>query len=93
MEIQLQTRKISVSMTAAGLHEKKSERSIQTVKRKLAATKAALPYILPPILEAEAYITVIRLRNIVPTTNTSTLIHMKSSQRRSQNSSRMHLEC
>ena len=60
-------------MTPAGLHEKKLERSIQTVKRKLAATKAALSYILPPILEAETYITVNRLCNIVPTGNTGTL--------------------
>jgi hypothetical protein len=72
METQLRTRKISISTTPAGLHEKKSERSIQTVKRKLAATKAALSYVLLPILEAEAYITVIRLCNIVPTTNTGT---------------------
>ena len=73
MEPQLRTRKISISTTPAGLHEKKSERSIQTIKRKLAATKAALTYILPSVLEAEAYITVIRLCNIIPTSNTGTL--------------------
>jgi hypothetical protein len=73
MENQLRTRKISISTTPAGLHEKKSERSIQTIKRKLAATKAALSYVLPSVLEAEAYITVIRLCNIVPTSNTGTL--------------------
>ena len=48
------------------------ERSIQTIKRQLGATKAALSYILPSVLEAEAYITVIRLSNIIPTTNTGT---------------------
>ncbi len=72
MEPQLRTRKISISTTPAGLHEKKSERSIQTIKRKL-ATKAALTYILPSVLETEAYITVIRLCNIIPTSNTGTL--------------------
>ena len=92
MEIQLRTRKISISTTLAGLHEKKSESSIQTVKRKLAATKAALSYILPLILEAEAYVTVIQLCNIVPTTNTGTLTHIKSSQKKSQTSPHMHLE-
>jgi hypothetical protein len=72
MENQLRTRKISISTTPAGLHEKKSERSIQTIKRKLAATKAALSYVLPSILETEAYVSVIRLCNIIPTTNTGT---------------------
>jgi hypothetical protein len=70
MEQQLRTRKISLSTTPAGLHEKKAERSIQTVKKRLAATKAALSYVLPSVLEAEAYITVIRLCNVVPTLNT-----------------------
>jgi len=70
METQLRIRKISISTTPAGLHEKKSERSIQTINRKLAATKAALSYVLPSVLEAEAYITVIRLCNIVPTSTT-----------------------
>ena len=65
--------KISISTTPSGLHEKKSERSIQTIKRKLAVTKAALSYVLPSVLEAEAYITVIQLCNIVPTSNTDTL--------------------
>jgi hypothetical protein len=72
MEIQLRTRKITISTTPAGLHEKKSERSTQTIKRRLAATKAALSYVLPSVLEAEAYISVIRLCNIVPTSNTGT---------------------
>ena len=70
METQLRIRKISISTTPAGLHEKKSERSIQTINRKLAATKAALSYVLQSVLEAEAYITVIQLYNIVPTCNT-----------------------
>jgi len=80
-------------MTPAGLHEKKLERSIQTVKRKLAATKAALSYILPPILETEAYITVNRLCNIVPTANTGTLKPYDFFQKRkSQKSLHMHLK-
>ena len=72
MEHQLRTRKISLSTTPAGLHEKKAERTIQTIKRRLGATKAALSYVLPSILEAEAYITVIRLSNVIPTKNTGT---------------------
>ena len=59
METQLRTRKISISTTPVGLNEKKSERSIQTIKRKLAVTKEALSYALLSVLEAEAYITVI----------------------------------
>ena len=43
----------SISTTPAGLHVKKSERSIPIVNRKLSATKAALSYILPPILEKQ----------------------------------------
>jgi hypothetical protein len=73
MEHQLRTRKISLSTTPAGLHEKKAERTIQTIKRRLGATKAALSYVLPSILEAEAYITVIRLSNVIPTKNSNTL--------------------
>ena len=73
MTTQLRTRKISILNTPAGLHEKKSERSIQTIKRKLTATKAALSYVFPSLFEAEAYITVIWLCNIVPISNTSTL--------------------
>jgi len=72
MEHQLRTPKLFLSTTPDGLHEMKVERSIQTIKRRLGATKAALSYILP-VLEAEAYKeTVIRLRNIIPTTNTGT---------------------
>jgi hypothetical protein len=71
METHLRQRKISLSTTPAGLHEKKAERTIQTVKRRLAATKAGLSYVLPSILEAEAYVTLIRLSNIIPTVNTN----------------------
>ena len=67
MEHQLRSRKISLAMTPADLHEKKAERTIQTIKRRLGATKAALSYVLSSILEAEAYITVIRLSNVIPT--------------------------
>jgi len=76
-------------MTSAELHEKKSEPSIQ---RKLAATQAAQPYILPPILEAEAYITAILLCNIVTMAITGTLTHTKSSPRKSRRFQPMYLE-
>jgi hypothetical protein len=72
MEYQLRTKKVSLSTTPAGLHEKKEERTIQTRKRRLGATKAALSCVLPSILEAEAYITVIRLSNVIPTKITGT---------------------
>ena len=67
MEHQLRTRKISLSTTPAGFHEKKAERTIQTIKIRLGDTKAALSYVLLSILEAEAYITVIRLSNVIST--------------------------
>jgi len=72
MKHQLRSRNISLSTIPARLHEKKVERSIQIIKRRLSATKASLSYILPSVLEAEANVTVIRLRNIIATTNTGT---------------------
>jgi hypothetical protein len=64
------TRQISMSQTPAGLHEKKAERFIQTIKRRNAATLANLTYVLPSSLEAEAYLSTIRHSNSLPTTNT-----------------------
>jgi 5-methylcytosine-specific restriction endonuclease McrA len=67
---ELLIRKISYSSTPAGLHEKKSERSIQTLKYRLAAIKAGLSYVLPTRLEYEAVMAVVDQLNSLPTTNT-----------------------
>ena len=84
MEHQLRTRKISLSTTPAGLHEMKAGRTIQTIKRRLGSTKAALSNVLPSILKAESYITVIRLRNVISTKNTGTppyeIFHIENPQ-------------
>ena len=63
----LRIRKISLSTTPAGLHEKKAERSIQTMKKRLASTKASLSYILSTVLEADTYVTIIRPCLTLPT--------------------------
>jgi hypothetical protein len=62
----------TLSTTPAGLHEKKSERRVQIVNRRLAAIKAALSYVLPNLLEVEAYINIIQLCNMLPTINMGT---------------------
>jgi len=59
----LATRGVHLSATPAGHHEKRSERSIQTLKGRKRAMLAALPYDLPTELEAEAYATAIKLMN------------------------------
>jgi hypothetical protein len=68
----LRVRKISHSTTPAGLHEKKSERSIQTLKYRQATIKAGLSYILPAQFESEAIMAVVDQLNFLPTTNTGT---------------------
>jgi hypothetical protein len=70
MQPSLLTRKISYSSTPAGLHSKKVERFVQTIKRRRDATLAALTYILPSSLEAESFLSTIRLCNSLPTVNT-----------------------
>jgi hypothetical protein len=75
---QLLIRKITHSTTPAGLHEKKSERSIQTLKYRLAAIKAGLSYILPSRLESEAIMAVIDQMNSLPTTNTGTITPLQA---------------
>jgi hypothetical protein len=66
----LQTKMTTLNHTPAGHHEKKIERTIQTVKYRLAALKAGLPYVLPSFLETEAVLHVIKMYNIIPTTTT-----------------------
>lgn len=66
----LQTKMTTLNHTPAGHHEKKIERTIQTIKYRLAALKASLPYVLPSFLEAEAVLHVIKMYNIIPTTTT-----------------------
>ena len=70
---ELRKRRITHSSTPAGLHEKKAERSIQTIKGRLAAMKAHLPFVLPKYLEAEAVLSIINTSNMVPTSNTGTI--------------------
>jgi hypothetical protein len=70
---QLRLRKITQSATPAGLHEKKVERTIQTIKGRLAALKANLPFILPTCLEAEAVVSICNTSNMVPTINTNVM--------------------
>jgi hypothetical protein len=64
----LQLRQITISTTPRGLKEKKVERKIQTIKSRLSALKASLSYDLPPSLNAEAYLSIIRQSNSLPTT-------------------------
>jgi len=59
----LASRGIHLSPTPAGHHEKTVERSIQTLKGRKRAMLAALAYELPPELDAEAYMTAIKLMN------------------------------
>jgi hypothetical protein len=71
-------RKITHSSTPAGLHEKKSERSIQTLKYRLSAIKAGLTYILPSRLECEAIMAVVDQLNSLPTTNTGSFTPLQA---------------
>lgn len=66
----LAVRHVTSSLTPAGLHEKKVERTIQTIKSKVRAIRHQLPFILPSCLDAELFLTVIRYNNMVPTINT-----------------------
>jgi hypothetical protein len=66
----LNTKMIILTQTPAGHHEKKIERTIQTLKYRLASLKAGLPFILPPYLECEAVLHIIKMYNIIPTSNT-----------------------
>jgi hypothetical protein len=71
--VSLQVRKVKLSTTPAGLHQKKAERTIQTIKLRLAAVKASLSYCLPDMLVAEAYLSVIRQYNSMPTKTTGNM--------------------
>ena len=57
---------IDVKPTPAGLHEKRIERHIQTIKDRRRAMLAGLPYELPDLLECESYMDAITWINRVP---------------------------
>jgi hypothetical protein len=57
--------------TPAGLHEKKAERFIQTIKTRKRAMLASLSYELPATLECEAYMDAINWLNRLPNTSTA----------------------
>jgi hypothetical protein len=61
---------VVVESTPAGLHEKRIERHIQTLKDRKRAMLAGLSYKLPPQLEAEAYLEAINWINRIPNSNT-----------------------
>lgn len=64
---------IKLSHTPAGLHEKRVERAIQTIKNRRRAILAGLPYELPQELETESYLQTISLINQNTNTNTTPL--------------------
>jgi hypothetical protein len=66
----LKVHQVSISTTPRGLKEKKIERKIQTIKSRLSALRASLSYEIPSTLDAEAYLTIIRQANSLPTTQT-----------------------
>ena len=57
---------IQVTATPAGLHKKRIERHIQTIKDRRRAMLAGLPYDLPYLLECESYMDAITWINRVP---------------------------
>ena len=57
---------VIMSSTPAGLHEKRIERYIQTIKDRRRSMLAGLPYELPGILECESYMDAINWINKVP---------------------------
>eukprot|EP00981_Chlorochromonas_danica_P008701 scaffold2284_cov212-Ochromonas_danica.AAC.1 len=59
-----------MSSTPAGLHEKRIERSIQTLKGRYRALLASLPYELPAKLHCEAYLYAMNSMNMVPNKQT-----------------------
>eukprot|EP01039_Chlorochromonas_danica_P011367 gene11368-12697_t len=64
---------IKLSHTPAGLHEKRVERAIQTIKNRRRAILAGLPYELPQELEAESLLQTISLINQNTNINTTPL--------------------
>ena len=61
---------IEVTSTPAGLHEKRVERTIRTIKEKRNAMLCGLWYELPPQLEAESYMDAITWLNRMPNSTT-----------------------
>jgi hypothetical protein len=57
---------IKMSSTPAEFHEKRAERYIQTLKSRVRAIKASLPYVLPSQLDCEAYLYGIKCMNLTP---------------------------
>ena len=62
----LNTMGIVAEYTTPGLHEKRVERHIRTVKEKLSAMKASLDYELPDGLEGELLVQSVKAHNCVP---------------------------
>jgi hypothetical protein len=62
---------VIVQPTPAGLHEKKVERFIQTIKARKRAMLASLSYELPANLECESYMDAINWLNRLPNTSTA----------------------
>ena len=61
---------VQIAPTPAGLHEKRVERAVQTVKNRRRAMLAGLPYELPRLLECESYLDAITWCNRTPNTTT-----------------------
>jgi hypothetical protein len=64
---------ITITSTPAGLHEKKMERYVQTIKARKRAVEAYLDYELPAKLELELYLYTIAKLNLLPNTQTGTM--------------------
>lgn len=71
LKLYLAQKKIDLTTTPAGLHEKRVERAIQTLKGRRRAMLASLPYELPPQLEAESYIAATTALNSTSSSNTA----------------------
>eukprot|EP01042_Synura_sphagnicola_P001571 gene1571-1823_t len=61
---------VQIAPTPAGLHEKRVERAIQTVRNRRRAMLTGLPYELPRLLEGESYLDAITWCNRTPNTTT-----------------------
>ena len=61
---------VKVSPTPSGLHEKRAERCIRTIKEHKAAVTADLAYELPKDLDCEAFMDTINWLNRMPNTDT-----------------------
>lgn len=71
LKLYLAQKNIELTTTPAGLHEKRIERAIQTLKGRRRAMLASLQYELPPQLEAESYIAATTALNSTSSSNTT----------------------